>query len=356
MRAVRETTASDFWVITTLYNLAGCSSRIRNYCAFRRALSIPLATIEWNPFGRFDLAAGDADLLIQVQGGDLMWQKERLLGIVLRALPQHVRYVGWIDCDVIFTDPAWHVRTRELLQDYAVVQPFRRVVYLPPELTQRVVRGCELADMLPSLAGSSSGAAAGAAGAEEFDWGPTPDFARASFLDAVERVGDEIGRFDLGRRFGGQRYDVTRPTCGYAWAARVDVMSQIGFYERCVVGGGDLLFAYGVVGHYSDVVANHHSVGWDFYGGGPSYRAWAQRAADLCRDRFKCGDETIMHLYHGTLENRQSRSRVDGLARFAFDIERDIAADPGQPWSWTRDAGKLNAYVLEYLRNRKEDG
>jgi hypothetical protein len=349
---------SDLWVITAFFNLAGWSSRIENYRTFRRAMSVPLATIEWNPFGRFDLAAGDADLLIQVQGGDLMWQKERLLGIALSALPAHVRYVAWVDCDVIFADPAWHVRTRQLLQDYAVVQPFRRVVYLPPELTQRVVRSRELAEVLPTLpigSGNDAANAIAAAIAEGFDWSPTPDFARASFLDVLERVGDDIGRLHLSRRFG-QGYDVTRPTSGYAWSARIDVMRDMGFYERCVVGGGDVLFAYGLVGRSSDVIANHHSVGWDSYGGGPSYRAWAQRAADLCGDRFKCGNDTIVHLYHGTREDRRYHSRVDGLVQFGVDIDRDIAAAPGEPWSWTRDATELNAYFLEYLRNRREDG
>ena len=100
----------------------------------------------------------------------------------------------------------------------------------------------------------------------------------------------------------------------------------------------------------------HRSVGWDFYGGGASYREWAQPAAAVCRGRLRCGDETIVHLYHGSLDNRQYRSRIDGLVRFGLDLERDIAADPGAPWSWTRDATELNGYFLEYLRNRKEDG
>lgn len=357
--SVQGADPSDFWVITAFFNLAGWSSRIDNYHAFRRALSVPLATIEWNPSGRFDLGDADADLLIQRQGGDLMWQKERLLGILLAALPEHVRYVAWVDCDVIFADPQWHERTRRLLQDCLVVQPFRRVVYLPRAATRRLIGGQDSLEAV--LRGVPSGhalAAGGASDGEGCDWVAPGHPLRASFLDAFEHVHDDIARFDLDRRFeagGGNRYDVTRPTCGYAWSARFDAIRRIGFYERCVVGGGDLLFAYGLAGQHAEVVANHHSVGWDFYGGGASYRAWALQAADLCRGRFKCGDETIVHLYHGSLENRQSRSRVDGLARFGLDIERDIVADPGAPWSWTRDASELNGYFLQYMRNRKED-
>lgn len=337
---------SDLWVITAFYNLAGWSSRLENYRAFHRALSVPLATIEWNPAGRFQLAATDADRLIQVQGGDLMWQKERLLGRALSALPGHVRYVAWVDCDIIFADPQWHQRMRRLLQDQLVVQPFRRVVYLSNEATRRFVRGGE--SVAEALRDDSSG-----------EFGDTPS--RPSFLDLCERVGGEIARIDLQRRFEpqpgrvGQYNIMARPAYGHAWVARIDAIRRIGYYERCVMGGGDLLSAYGLIGQYDEMIANHRSVGWDFYGGGASYREWARQAAEVCRDRLKCGDETIMHLHHGSLEDRQYRSRIDGLVRFRLDIDRDIAADAGEPWSWTRNASELNGYFLEYLRNRKED-
>jgi len=331
---------SDLWVITAFYNLAGWASRLENYRAFHRELSVPLAAIEWNPSGRFQLAATDADRLIQVQGGDFMWQKERLLSRALSALPEHVRYVAWVDCDMIFTDPRWHRRIRRLLQDQLVVQPFRRVVYLGQEATRRVVRdGVSVAQVL-----------------DDTDANPT----RPSFLDVFERVGDQIVSIDLHRRFDpqparpGQYNIMARPAYGHAWAARMDAIRGIGFYERCVMGGGDLLSAYGLIGQQEAMIANHRSVGWDFYGGA-SYRDWAQQAAETCRGRLTCGDETVVHLHHGSLENRQYRSRIDGLARFELDIDRDIAADVGEPWSWTRNATELNGYFLEYLANRKED-
>ena len=350
-----ETVRDDLWVITVFYNLAGWSSRIENYRAFHRHLSAPLATIEWNPFGRFDLDHTDADLLIQLQGGDLMWQKERLLGIVLSALPEHVRYVAWLDCDIVFADPRWHERIRRLLQENAVVQPFRRVVYMRRESTLRFVRGASLAEVLQIRASGTGGE-----GTVDCDGGSDADPWRPSFLDLYERVGDDIVRLDLDRRFEPQprtgKYDImARPAYGHAWAARVDALRQVGFYERCIVGGGDLLSAYGLVGHCEAMLANHRSVGWDFYGGGPSFREWAIKAADLCRGELKCGDETIVHLYHGTLEARQYRSRIDGLVKFGLDIDRDIAADPGQPWRWMRNAIELNDYFLQYLRNRRED-
>jgi hypothetical protein len=331
------TALSDLWVVTAYFNLAGWSSRLTNYHAFRRALSVPLATIEWHPSGQFALAGDDADLLIQLQGGDLMWQKERLLSIVLAALPAHVRYVAWVDCDVIFANPQWHAHTKQLLQEHVLVQPFSRVVYLGNESTQRLIGG------------------------GHFDGDAEGSNSRPSFLHLYEQVGHDIARVDLQRRFEpqpgrGTRYNImARPAYGHAWAARVDTLRQIGFYQRCVMGGGDLLSAYGLVGHYEEMLANHRSVGWDFYGGGASYREWANEAAGLCRGRLKCGDEIIIHLFHGSLDNRQYRSRIDGLVRFRLDLDRDIEARPGEAWSWKRYAAELNGYFLEYLRRREED-
>ncbi|MBI3447891.1 MAG: hypothetical protein HY049_03065 [Acidobacteria bacterium] len=332
---------SDLWVITAYFNLAGWSSRLENYRSFRRALEVPLATVEWSPAGAYALGGDDADLLMQIPGGDLMWQKERLLGLALSALPDHVRYVAWVDCDVIFADPLWHERTRRLLRDYRIVQPFRRVAYLRPEATRRIALGRE----------SAAEACANSAHPS-----------RPSFLDLFERIGDDIARVDLSRRFdpvpgGAGRYDImARPAYGHAWAARTETLRRIGFYERCVVGGGDLMSAYALVGRAEEMIANHRSVGWDFYGGGASYRNWAAPAADACRGNLACGDETLAHLFHGTLEDRQYRSRIDGLAPFGLDIDRDIAAEPGAPWSWTRSAAELNGYFLAYIRNRREDG
>ena len=63
----------------------------------------------------------------------------------------------------------------------------------------------------------------------------------------------------------------------------------------------------------------------------------------------------MLHLFHGTLADRQYRSRIDGLARYGLDVDRDLTASAGEPWSWTRQREELNAYVLGYLRNRRED-
>jgi hypothetical protein len=334
---IRRAGESDLWVVTTYYNPVRWQSRLRNYRAFRAALAAPLLTVEWDREGSYELTPADAEILVRQRGGDVLWQKERLLGFALDALPAHVRCVAWIDCDVIFAHPGWYERTRRLLLDHDVIQPFRRVIYLDRE-TSSAVAATGRFDAVERLAARHA--------------------IRPSFLDLYERTGDDIARVDLAHRFdpapadGGYQI-MARPAYGHAWAARVEAMRRIGWYERCILGGGDLLFAYGIVGQAEALLANHRSVGWDYYGSA-GYRAWAAASAEK-RPALACGDETLLHLFHGTLADRQYRSRIDGLARFGLDVERDVAADPGHPWSWTRHGPEVSAYVLEYLRNRNED-
>jgi hypothetical protein len=78
---------TNLWAITSYFNPMRYRRRLLNYRHFRRWLTIPLATVELSFQDGFELQQGDADLLIQLPGQDIMWQKERLLNLALMALP-----------------------------------------------------------------------------------------------------------------------------------------------------------------------------------------------------------------------------------------------------------------------------
>lgn len=147
-----------------------------------------------------------------------------------------------------------------------------------------------------------------------------------------------------------------RPAYGFAWAAQSAFLREIGVYDRSIMGGGDLLFSYGISGLSQQLIDNHKAAGWAFYGDCPSYRSWASRAAEANAGRLGCAGGRILHLFHGSLQDRQYKSRIDGLAQFAIDLDRDISAEDGRPWVWRRDRDRLNDYFLKYLRDRNEDG
>src|SRR4051794_25701615 len=119
------------WAVTCYFNPVGYRRRLANYREFRRRLAAPLVTVELSYRGDFELRPGDADRLNQLRGRDVLWQKERLLNVALRALPASCRYVAWLDCDVIFSRDDWPADAARLLEQYRVVQLFRRLYHLP---------------------------------------------------------------------------------------------------------------------------------------------------------------------------------------------------------------------------------
>ncbi|MGB8275331.1 MAG: hypothetical protein WCF16_08710 [Alphaproteobacteria bacterium] len=298
-----------------------------------------MLTVEWNPDNQFQLNKTDAEVLLQVGGGDLMWQKERLLGIAVAALPDHVEYVAWLDCDVLFNNVHWQEEARDLLDDRSVLQLFSEIAFPDETASLRLTRseGSSL-DGIDSLKMRK----------------------RESFLGVFGRLKEDIVGFDLDHRFEPDRknqYDIMRrPAYGFAWASRADFIRRIGIYDRGVMGAGDMMFCYGISGLSRQLIDNHKTVGWGFYGDCDSYRHWASKAAEACAGGLGCASGRILHLFHGTLQERQYKSRIDGLVPFALDLDRDIVAEQGRPWSWSRSRDRLNQYFLEYLRNRNEDG
>lgn len=333
------TRRSDFWAITTYFNLTNGARRRLNYHCFRRQISVPLLTVEWSPDGNFQLEEDDADILLRISGGDLMWQKERLLNLAVAALPDHVRYVAWIDCDVLFENPNWAEEATEALAHNRVIHLYDEVGFPDAEVSAQLLAS--------PLAGLDSPALR-----------HLP--VRPSYLSLFKRFGQDVARFDIGRRTEVATLSnadiLQRPAHGFAWAAQISFLRDIGLYDRCIIGSGDMHFCYGVAGLAEDYIESQRSIGLGFYGDCPSYRDWAPQAAESCAGRSGCLNGRILHLFHGEMRDRQYRARIDNLLPFGIDLDEDICAAEGEPWFWKRDRAALNAHFLKYMRDRNEDG
>ncbi len=128
----RMNRTSDLWAITSYFNPFQSERRRQNYREFRRHLGVPLVAVELSFDGDFELVATDAEILVQMRGRDVLWQKERLLNIALTALPSECRKVAWVDCDVVFARNDWSTETSRRLDEFTVIQPFERAYDLAP--------------------------------------------------------------------------------------------------------------------------------------------------------------------------------------------------------------------------------
>src|SRR5262249_12525798 len=116
--------AGNLWAITCYFNPIGYQRRLENYHTFRQHLAVPLVTVELAFNGAFQLQRGDADILVQLRGGDVLWQKERLLNLALKLLPDNCDKVAWLDCDVVFESDDWAARASHALDDFALLHLF----------------------------------------------------------------------------------------------------------------------------------------------------------------------------------------------------------------------------------------
>ena len=122
--------SQDLYAITSYYNPASFKRRLSNYHIFRQNLNVPLITVELGNQGKYELKPGDADILVQIPQGDILWQKERLLNVALKHIPANAEAVAWLDCDVIFGRKDWVGATLEKLKEFPLVQLFHEACYM----------------------------------------------------------------------------------------------------------------------------------------------------------------------------------------------------------------------------------
>ena len=192
----RDSDAGPFWALTSYFNPMRYRRRRANYRAFRERLNVPLVAVELANGAGFELTEEDADVLIQLRDGDVMWQKERLLNVALGALPASCRKVVWVDCDIVFAAEDWAERVSALLERFMLVQAFSHVDHLSAD--------GEVVCTQPSA---------------------------ALAIESGMRGSNQFGRPTL--------HGPGSTNNGLAWAARRELLDEAGFYDTCIVGGGD---------------------------------------------------------------------------------------------------------------------
>lgn len=304
------------WAISAYFNPMRYQSRPRNYRTFRSRLTLPLVTVELAHDGQFELRDADADLLIQIRGGDILWQRERLLDIALAAVPASCDKVVSIDCDVIFEPADPWSQVCEQLEDHALVQPFEDAFDLRSRWREE---------------GFSESAV---------DRGWSVGCAVASGAPAAEVLAPDLS----GRQ---------RPPwrTGLALAFRRNVLDRHGFYFGRVLGGNDRALLCAALGQY-DVLAHVHRLTTRQR---VHYLEWAAPFFENVRGSLGYTDSKIGHLWHGSIEHRKYGDRHRALRDLDFDPYTDIAVADTGCLRWSSDKPRLHRLAVEFFKSRRED-
>ena len=282
--------------VTTYFNPGGYTSMREKYERFKANLNrqgVELVTVE--------IAVGDqpfeTDATIQLRTESPLWFKENAINIAVAQLPADVSCVAWLDNDVLLED-SWAEQAIEALAEYPVVQPFDTARDLGS-------RGQTIRT-------------------------------RHGLAYGIDQKGASAKQF-------------TQYMPGLAWVARREVLDKVPLYDRAIVGGGDVLTAFGFYGiNDASLLDSRLAALTDF-------SEWSRRMHRVVGGQVGWLPLTIDHLYHGDKRNRRYEDRYSILDRHRFCPHCDIRH---------RDDGLIELYgkphlqtaIAAYFQSRKEDG
>ena len=320
----RALKSDDIWGVAAFFDPLASPRLLENLETFGRGVrrqGLPLLVAE--------LALGDAphrvpasaaDRVLRFRSPDVLWHKERLLNLAVRALPPACRHVVWLDADIVFENDEWVAQTRDRLTADVVVQPFDTACWLAEGRDE------------PSDAGE-----------EGIGEGRRMEGMAAALARAPDR------------RRALADYALHGHT-GFAWAARRELVERHGLYDRAVVGGGDLVHAHAFaadgdflrgLNYYSRELAPKER---------EAIARWGRAVADETGGRMGHVAGRVRHLFHGDTSARGYVERLRILRDAGFDPDRDIGAAADGVWRWASDKPDLHRRVREYFLSRSSAG
>lgn len=226
--------------------------------------------------------------------------KENLINFAVERLPDTWEYMAWIDADITFANARWVKDTLNALRSNDVVQLFQSAVNFGPE-------------------GETI----------KLDTG---------FMYA----------YKSGRQYSKtNKYGHWHP--GYAWACTHSAYQRMDrLVEWAILGSADRHMAMALIGKVQDS-----------YPGGvqPSYKALLELFQEKCRGlRVSYINGTILHHWHGSLQNRKYVERWQVLVNNHFDPLVDVGKSNDGLIRLTPVGARFEQHLIDYFIGRDEDG
>lgn len=308
---------NEIWGITTYFNPAGYHTKKENFLKFRKCSKkqgLKLLCVEMAVQGSdYELADGDADIIVRTVSKDVLWQKERMLNVGLKSLPDECTKIIWVDCDVVFDNDNWVEETSDLLDQYCIVQPFQQ--------SYKLRQGEAIPEDIMSMPeGKNNG--------ERLE----------SFVSVLVSHGFSDDKY-LGHK-------------GFCWAGRRKIFDKIGFYDFAILGEGDSIMSHAFIGKdvpgYTELLPEKCR---------KHQQEWRDRAYELVKGSMYFTKGGIYHLFHGEMKNRIYREKIGQYMLADFDPTCDIKVDEEtQMWLWNSDKPEFHQFLSNYFYSRKEDG
>jgi hypothetical protein len=229
---------------------------------------------------------------------NLFWQKECLLNIAEKLVPDEYDMIAWVDSDIIFDNPNWAEMTIIELQINDIVQLFEFAHWMNKE-------------------------------------------------GIVFMEKPSIGSFQEKNHPKIEIWDKKPYHTGFAWAmTRTQWKKSNGLYPYCILGGGD-----NVMSHVFKNYGLNPNCRFNLGGNLIEFEKW-NKLIDSPSVGFVKGN--VYHAYHGDRDNRQYTSRNKFTRN--MDIFKSIKVNDEGILEWYQEPDMLIFnYIKDYFNNRDED-
>ena len=302
MRCFRTPDSDPLYIILPYFNYCGFKKRYRLFCEFvirnRNLPGVKLVIVE--ALGKSPLPQLPAWKHIKIDVSSTVWIKENMINIAASRLPDDWKYLAWVDADIHFLNENWVSETKESLGFYDVVQLFQSVINLGPRgETIKVDKSFGYMYSQSSTPYTSS-----------------------------------------------DKYGFWHP--GYAWACTRTAWKKMGgLIDWAILGSADrhMALAWIQKGDLSRPENIHQN-----------YKTLISDFEKECRG-FRIGNinGSIIHEWHGSLENRKYKERWQVLTQHNFDPLYDIGIDEKGVLQLTGTGRRLEDDLKLYFYDRKED-
>ena len=223
----------------------------------------------------------------------ILFQKERLCYLLEKKIPESFTKLLFIDSDLVFHNLNWYNELSEKLENFEVVQPFSKGVWL--DITYKKIVKVRVP---------------------------------IAFYKHLGNINNSGG-------IGGYHP-------GFAWGFQRDWYRRIGFFQYGILGCGDTLSSTVIMNYDNWNCSPYMTAALDVY------KQKFTEAPSVC---FLNG--VIYHLWHGDQKNRQYSDRRDILASVK-DIRDIIKVENNGLFALKDDTFKKR--IRKYFTNRFDDG
>lgn len=298
-------------IICCYFNPCNYQSRYLNFIEFLNGIKKdgynPLVIESYNTNSKYRIKNLHSNI-ISVESNSILWEKEFLLNIGIKHTIKNSseKYIMWIDTDVIFTTNNWWECIMRSTEFHGVSQIFSEVVR------------------------------------DRFDLSNSKSCTKKSLSYLTTESKTDIDTW-LSRK--------GEP--GYGCCYKREILEKNLLYDKCIVGGGDLINLLGFLDPhlYLTKILNDRF----FKGTTDSFK---KTFSDWCFNNQKLengigySNVKIKTLNHGSLSNRSYKSRESMIKKFNFNPKSDLITSDHSIQLLNK---KLENNIKKYFISRDED-